>query len=259
MFFKQDWMTDKSEKICFFLFSFSLSLTVFHILPPFLGRFFVWPLSWGDTLDFLTPFGVIPFAYVLYLRLNRMSQSPQDLKTSSHSSNIPAKVILAIGFLSYVEGHGLHLAANSIARLLQTMKDSDVFKATYLFDEVISHFIWIGGLFLISLGLILMVQRLSFQTITKKSMILLSAGSGFYGITFTVEAIEGQTVVLAFPAAIAGFLLSLSLFLKGKRERRGRNPILIFFLIAYFLSILLFTYWGISHSGFPQFSELGWI
>ena len=31
------------------------------------------------------------------------------------------------------------------------------------------------------------------------------------------------------------------------------------FLIAYFLSMLLFTCWGISQSGFPQFSELGWI
>ncbi len=258
MSFKQDLMSDESENLCFFLFFFGLSLTVFHLLPPFLGRFFVWPLTWGDTLDFLTPFGVIPFAYVLYLRLNRMSQSSQNQETSSHSSNILAKVILAIGFLSYVEGHGLHLAANSIARLLQTMKDSDVFKATYFFDEIISHFIWIGGLSLISLGLILMAHRLSFQPFIKKSMILLSVGSVFYGFTFTIEAIEGQTVVFAFPAAVACFLLTLFLYLKRKRER-GRNPILFFFLTAYFLSIILFTCWGITRSGFPQFSELGWI
>ena len=251
-------MNDESENLCFFLFFFGLSLAVFHLLPPFLDRLFVWPLTWGDALDFLTPFGVIPFAYVLYLRLNRMSQSLQNRETSSHSSNILAKVILAIGFLSYVEGHGLHLAANSIARLLQTMKDSDVFKATYLFDEIISHFIWIGGLTLISLGLILMVHRLSFQPFIKKSMILLSVGSVFYGFTFTVEAIEGQTVVFAFPAAVAGFFLVLFLSLKRKRER-GRNPILFFFLIAYFLSIILFTYWGATRHGFPQFSEVGWI
>jgi hypothetical protein len=258
MSFKQDWMTSKSENLCFFLFFFSLSLTVFHILPPFLSRFSVWPLTWGDTLDFLTPFGVIPFAYVLYLRLNRMSLAAHNREIASHSSNILAKVILAIGFISYVEGHGLHLAANSIARLVQTMKDSEVFKATYLFDEVISHFIWIGGLSLISLGLILLAHRISFKLVVRKSMILLSVGSGFYGVTFTVEAIEGQTVVWAFPAAIAGFLLSLFLLLKRKRDA-GKNPILVFFLIAYLFSIILFAFWGVTQSGFPQFSELGWI
>lgn len=258
MSFKQDLINDESEKLCFFLFFFGLSLAVFHILPPLLGRFFVWPLTWGDTLDFLTPFGVIPFAYVLYMRLNRMSQSSHNQETFSHSSNILAKVVLAIGFLSYVEGHGLHLAANSIARLLQTMKDSDVFKATYLFDEIISHFIWIGGLSLISLGLILMAHRHSFKPFIKKSVILLSVGSVFFGLTFTAEAIEGQTVVFAFPAAVAGFILSLFLFLKRKRET-GRNPVLIFFLIAYFLSIIVFTCWGVTQSGFPQFSELDWI
>lgn len=251
-------MTDKSENLCFFLFFFSLSLSAFHILPPILSRFFLWPLTWGDTLDLLTPFGVIPFAFVIYLHLNKMSQSVQDREASSRSSNILIKAMLAIGFLSYVEGHGLHLGANSISRLLQTMKDSDVFKAAYLFDEVISHFIWIGGLSLISLGLILMARRIAFQPFKGKSMVFLSAGSVFYGITFTVEAIEGQTVVLAFPVACGGFLLSLFLLLKTKREA-GRNPVLVFFLFALFLSILLFAYWGISQSGFPQFSELGWI
>ncbi len=258
MSFEQNVMNDEGDKLCFFLFLFGLSLTVFHILPPFLSRFFVWPLTWGDTLDFLTPFGVIPFAYVLYVRLNRMSLAAHDREAASRSSNALAKVILAIGFLSYVEGHGLHLAANSIARVVQMMKDSDVFKATYLFDEVISHFIWISGLFLISFGLIFKAQRLSFQPLIKRSMVLLSAGSGFYGITFTVEAIEGQTVVLALPAATAGFLLSLFLFLKKKRDA-GRNPIFIFFLIAYLFSIILFAFWGVTQSGFPQFSELGWV
>jgi len=49
-------------------------------------------------------------------------------------------------------------------------------------------------------------------------------------------------------------------FLYLKRiKQRTQNPVLFFFLIAYLISTLLFLYWGMSHSGFPQFSELGWI
>lgn len=251
-------MNEKSDDVCIWLFFYGLALAVFHVLPPFLNQFFLWPLSWGDTLDFLTPFAVIPFAYVLYSRMSRISLSSPGQESSARSLNILAKVILAVGFISYVEGHGLHLSANSIARLLQEMKDSDLFKATYLFDEIISHYIWISGLFLISLGLILVARRLSFQPLIRRNMILLSAGSLLHGFTFTVEAIEGQTVIFAFPAAVLGFLLSLFLCLKRRREG-GINPIFLFFAGAYFLSILLFSCWGISRSGFPQFSELGWI
>jgi hypothetical protein len=251
-------MRNGNDNLYLWLFLYGVFLAFFHLLPPLLTRFFLWPLSWGDTLDFLTPFAVIPFAYGLYSCLNRISQSSYSQKSSARSSNIMAKIILAVGFLSYVEGHGLHLAANSIARLLRGMEGTNVFKATYLFDEVISHFIWIVGLYLISLGLILLAWRLSFQPVFRKGMIFLSAGAILYGFTYTLEAIEGQTVIFAFPAAILTFLFALFLYRRGKREN-SRNPILLFFMSAYFLSLLLFLYWGISRSGFPQFSELGWI
>ncbi len=251
-------MRNENDNLCLWLFLYGVFLAFFHLLPPFLIRFFIWPLSWGDTLDFLTPFAVIPFACGLYFRLNRISQSSLNPMSSAPSLNILAKVILAVGLLSYVEGHGLHLSANSIARLLQGMEGTNVFKATYLFDEVISHFIWIVGLYLISLGLILLAWRLSFQPLIRKNLILLFAGAVLYGFTFTLEAIEGQTVIFAFPAAILGFVFALILY-RGRKREKCRNPILLFFMGAYFLSLLLFLYWGISRSGFPQFSELGWI
>lgn len=251
-------MRNESDNLCVWLFLYGIFLSFFHILPPFLTRFFLWPLSGGDTLDFLTPFAVIPSAYLLYSRLNRFSQSPLNIESSARSLNILAKVILFVGFLSYVEGHGLHLSANSIARLLQGREGTDVFRATYFFDEIVSHFIWISGLYLISIGLILFAFKLTFPPFVRKRMIFLFSGAFFYGITFTVEAIEGQTVIFSFPAAILAFIFTFFLFLKGKNGQR-KNPILLFFMSAYFLCILLFLFWGISQSGFPQFSELGWI
>jgi hypothetical protein len=251
-------MKRDSDFLYIWLFCFAFLLAFFHILPPFLTDFFLWPLSWGDALDFLTPFAVIPSAYMIYSRLRTISLSPSSQESSSRTLNIAGKIVLGVGILCYAEGHGLHLSANSLARLLQDAKESEIFEATYLYDEVISHFIWIAGLYLISLSLILLAFRLSLQSLSWKKIVLLSAGAAFYGFAFTVEAIEGQTVVLAFPAAAAGFLLSFFLYLR-RRKQRVENFLLLFFVIAYFLSVVFFTYWGLYRSGFPQFSELGWI
>jgi hypothetical protein len=251
-------MNRDSDLLCIWLFGFSFLLAFFHILPPFLTSFFLWPLSWGDALDFLTPFVVIPSAFMIYSRLRTISLSLFGQESSTRTLNIAGQIVLAVGFLCYAEGHGLHLSANSLARLLQDARDSEIFKATYVYDEIISHFIWITGLFLISLSLILLAFKLSLQSLSWKKTVLLLTGAAFYGFTFTVEAIEGQTVVLAFPAAAAGFLLTFFLYLR-RRKQRVENLLLLFFAIAYFLSLALFTYWGLSRSGFPQFSELGWI
>ena len=80
-------------------------------------------------------------------------------------------VFLGFGFLLYVDGHGLHLSSNSIARLLQDMKGSELFKANYLFDEIISHYMWDTGVFLISMGLILLAYKISIQSISGKNAI----------------------------------------------------------------------------------------
>jgi hypothetical protein len=165
---------------------------------------------------------------------------------------------LAVGFILFVNGHGLHLAANSIARLLENSQGSELYKATYLFDEVISHFMWDCGVFLVSLGLIILAFKLSSKPLTAKSIIFLILGACLYGFTFTVNGIEGQTVVFSFPASGVGFLLALFLYFKQTRKKR-QNSLLLFFISAYFLSLLLFAYWGISRPGFPEFSELGWI
>lgn len=251
-------MDRDSDLLCVWLFVFSFLLAFFHILPPFLTSFFLWPLSWGDALDFFTPFVVIPSAFMIYSRLRAISVSPHGQISSTRSLNIAGKIVLAVGFLCYVEGHGLHLSANSLARLLRDVRESEIFKATYLYDEIISHFIWIAGLFLVSLSLILLASKLSLPSLSWKKAALITVGAVFYGFTFTVEAIEGQTVVLAFPAAAAGFLVAFFLYLR-RRKQGIENFLLLFFAIAYLLSVVLFSYWGLSRSGFPQFSELGWI
>jgi len=249
---------EDKDILCFWLLAYGFFYAYFHIVPPFLKAFLKSPLTWGDTLDFLTPFAVIPLAYILYSRANKISHSLQPQQPSNRALRILPKVLLAIGFLLFVDGHGLHLASNSIARLLHHMKESELYKATYLFDEIISHFMWDGGVFLISVALIIAAYKISFKSLTWKNFAFLSLGATFYGFTFTANGIEGQTVIFTFPAAGAGFLLALLFYFHRKKEG-NQNPFLFFFMSGYLLSLILFAYWGISRSGFPEFSELGWI
>jgi hypothetical protein len=251
-------MKKDKDILCFWLLAYGFFFAYFHIMPPFLKAFVKSPLTWGDTLDFLTPFAVIPLAYILYSRTNKILHSGQSQQPSSRALRISPKVLLGIGFLLFVDGHGLHLSANSIARLLHNMKESEVYKAAYLFDEIISHFMWDGGVFLISVALIIAAYKISFKSLTWKNFAFLSLGAAFYGFAFTVNGIEGQTVIFTFPAAGVGFFLALILYFHKKKEG-NQNPFLFFFMSGYLLSLILFAYWGISRSGFSQFSELGWI
>lgn len=251
-------MKEDKNSLSFFLFVFGLAFSFFHIVPSFLPSFLKKPLTWGDTLDFLTPLAVVPLAYFIYFLTRKSLRSQGLLGSSSRILRVLAKVLLSLGFLLYVDGHGLHLGANSIARLIQKTENPELFRATYLFDEIISHIIRDGGVILISVGLILFAIKLTFKSLNWKNLTFVSLGAVFYGFTFTANCIEGQTVIIYFPAAVIGFLLSLFLYLKD-RKKSIHNPVLLFFLSSYFLSILLFSYWGISQSGFPQFSELEWI
>jgi hypothetical protein len=74
------------------LLAFSLAIFVFHQLPAFIGG------GSGDWADLLTPFVVIGAA-ALVLR-----QSARGV----------ALVVAVVGAVLYVDGHGIHFAANSI-------------------------------------------------------------------------------------------------------------------------------------------------
>jgi len=249
---------EKENLLCLLLFIYGFVFSFFHIIPTFLPSYLKSPITQGDALDFLTPFVVVPIAYLLYSRISKKLQSLEASESSSSIQKILGKIFLALGFLLYVDGHGLHLSSNAVARFLQSMEGSELYKANYLFDEIISHSIWDAGVFLISVGFILLSNNLTFNSLSRRNIAFLSLGAVFYGFTFTVNGIEGQTVVFTFPAAGLGFLIAFLLYSR-KQTKGNRDPLLLFFLISYFLSIILFSVWGISHSGFPQFSELGWI
>jgi hypothetical protein len=225
------------------------------VLPAFFQRFISKSLTLGDVIDFATPWVVLPVAFFVFSRICGIESGVQP---PSGFQITASKILLGAGFILYVEGHGLHLSANSIARLIDKVQNQDLYKAAYLWDEIISHYIWDAGVFLIAIALIVASFRRSHKSPSVPSKLFIAVGAIIYGFTFTVNSIEGQTVVFGIPAAILGGVLCIGLLWKNSRRERN-NPVILFFLAAFFVALILFVYWGIRYPGFPQFSELGWI
>jgi len=242
----------KRTNFSLWLILYSGCFSFFGIMPALITSVWKSPITWGDALDFLTPLAVIPVALALFLKI----QAQPSVATRSLGVKVIATTFFILGLILYIEGHGIHLPSNSISRLMDP--GTPVYKAAYLFDEVISHYIWDSGVITISIGLILLAAPVSFQPMTGGNYFLIFLGAALYGFTYICNGIEGQTVPLTFPTAIIGTVASSILYFKSKKAGRA-NPVLLFFSLGYLVSTILFAYWGISHPGFPEFSAIGWI
>ena len=146
-------------------------------------------------------------------------------------------MLLGAAGLLYTQGHGIHLAANSIANV----EPSDT---VHLWDETVGHWLWYGGLagIVASLGLALDAVP---SPRSAWSLVLAVA----YGVTAFTNSVEGGTAALG--------LLSGAVFVAWGLRRRRRAPELL--VPAYAVALACLVGWGLYWGGFPQFSELGWI
>ncbi len=242
--------------VCRWVFIYGFVYAFFQVMPAFLKGGFAGPVSSGDALDFLTPVTVIPAALALFLKLRK--ERMRAARAGSAGPSVLAAAVFILGLIAYVEGHGIHLSANAIDRLLHGQEGTSLYQAVYLFDEVISHYIWDGGVLIMAGGLILTGMNLRFPGLSPVQWVYLAGGACFFGFSYAVNGIEGQTVPLTLPAAVLMVLICFWLDRKNRREG-GYNAIVLFFLLGFLLSVLLFAYWGITRGGFPEFSALGWI
>jgi hypothetical protein len=209
---------------------FAIAVVVGHhlgtILKP-LGT--VGPTEWADWVDLVVPTAVLGSAAAVLLAVG---------------TTRARWVLFAAGALAYTQGHGIHLGANSISNAEPTGEALD---AAHLWDEVVSHHIWYAGLALVVLSLALSL----FDTGQPERVTVPGyVAAALFGLTWTTNAIEGGTVVLSAASAAAFVALAVS---------RRQAPAARVLLVAYGLCLLLLLIFGVWHSGFPQFSELGWI
>ncbi len=182
---------------------------------------------WADWIDLLTPYAVVgtALAALLAARTDRRGW-----------------LLAALGTVLYVQGHALHLAANSIGNARGNGQP------VHLWDEVLGHYVWYGGLFVLVAALargLVALPRPGAAGLPLAALV---------GLTVANNGIEGGTPYFSIAAclALAGW---------GWRHRSEAGLLLV---TAFGVGALLMVGWGIYWAvaegrSFPQFSELGWI
>lgn len=183
--------------------------------------------EWADWIDLLTPYAVIGTAAAALL---------------AAGADRIAWLLAASGAVAYVQGHGIHLAANSISNA----RGGD--QPVHLWDEVAGHYLWYAGLFL----LVAALARTLAGWPRPGRLAWLPAV--LFGITSATNGIEGGTPYFTLAA-------SLAFVAYGWRHRRTAGALLV---AAYGLTTVLLLgwggYWALAEGrSFPQFSELGWL
>ena len=202
---------------------FAVAVLVGHHLGVLLG-----PLggpgdtSWADWVDLAVPYAVVGSAAATL---------------AAAGAGRREWILLAAAGVLYTQGHGIHLAANSIANV----EPSDY---VHLWDETVGHWLWYSGL----AGLVAAIALALDELPSPRNAWSLALALAFGATVFT-NSVEGGTVALAFITGAAFVAWGLS--------RRGRAPELL--VPAYALPFLCLVAWGLYWGGFPQFSELGWI
>lgn len=201
------------------LAAFAVAVVLGHHVGTFVG-----PLGevggrteWADWVDLLTPFAVVGSA------LGALAAAGASRR---------AWFAAAAGAIAYVEGHGIHLAANSIGNARGGAAP------VHLWDEVVGHYLWYGGLYLLVAALA--VGPVAVVSVWRWPLAVL------FGLTVATNGIEGGTPVFTLVAAVA---------FAGWGLRR-RSELL---LCTFGLATVLIAGWGLYWQGFPEFSDLGWI
>jgi hypothetical protein len=208
------------------LLAMAAAVFVFHHVPSLAGD------TAGDWIDLLTPFAVIGTAAAAVASLG----TP------------PAAVALALtaGIL-YVDGHGIHLAANSIGHESLTGDAEDV---THFWDEVFGHIEWHLGLMALFAAVCLAEARSGTVRGSRPGSGRTGAATAaLLGFALFTSTVEGGTWWLEL-AATGVFVLWAA---------PAPRPLVVTSTCGFALAALLIAVWAIWHGGVPQFSEVGWL
>jgi hypothetical protein len=237
------------KRLSLWTLAFALLSLVFFILLIFLRiPFPLYPLmSYQDVFDLLTPLVLIPIYWLLFRYA--AGQAPGLVEDM-------AFLVLAV---LWVEGHGMHLAANSISNLIEIISrgleydvmGSDIYYLTHFYDEHLGHYLFHIGVLGLAALLICREWRHPARLVTAWGPTI-PAGV-IYGFTLFAIIDEGQTVLMGLP--FAGLVTLFSLV--WGRKKLGQQPLLAFLFVACLVALLFFVGWGLVWGGFPEITEVG--
>jgi hypothetical protein len=204
------------------LLLFAASVFVFHQLPGLTGE------PAGDVIDLLTPFAVIGAAAATLIALEARGT---------------VLVFALVAAILYVDGHGIHLSANSISNEGPGPEVEDL---VHFWDENFSHIEAVLGWFGLIACFCWAEQRGDREgegsgRVVAGTVVLL-------GWTFFTSTVEGGTWPIEL-AATALFGLWLA--------RAERRPLLVASTLAFALAAAMIGGYAIWQGGVPQFTEAG--
>ncbi|NVI87863.1 hypothetical protein [Actinomadura sp. BRA 177] len=177
---------------------------------------------WADWIDVLTPYTVLLAAAAA-------------LHTAG--ANRRSWTLYLIGAITYTEGHGIHLSANSVYNTAPG-------PTAHLWDETVGHYLWYAGTALVFAALATAFA----DTPPPRTPLHLPLSLGV-AITWTTNSIEGTT-------AFMGIGVAAAFTLYGWRTRHRLGRVL---LPAFAPAAVMLTAYGIWYRGFPQQSNMGWL
>ena len=199
--------------------AFALAVLAFHHLPT------IDVLNLGIVIDGFTPLAVVGSAAALLLGERPGSRT---------------LVVAFLAALAYVDGHGIHMAANAINGADPTGLAGD---RTELWDERIGHIVWHLGWFALVFAFCLAERDRPGTVPGPRASAVAIAALGFTLFTSTVE---GQTWPLMLAAA-AGFV---------GWAAAARRPLLVRCAAAFALAAVLVGIWAVWQGGVPEFTEV---
>lgn len=190
---------------------------------------------WADWLDLATPLVVLgPAAAALVATGDRRRRT---------------WLLFGLGVAAYVEGHGIHLAANSISNEAAAAGGHPT-AVTHLWDEPVGHHLWFAGLALVVVALTVALDgrcRLARGPVA----VVLAVG---VGATWATNALEGGTAPFSLVLAVAALAWAAA---ARRRDPIARSvPDLL--LVASLSAVVPILGYGLLQGGFPQPSEIGW-
>jgi hypothetical protein len=220
---------------------FAIAFAIFLIGPPLLSKpFDPHPvMTAADVFDIFTPLVLLPLYWLLYR------------KCQPEPATMSGIVLFFIFAAFWAQGQGMHLSANSIGHLLYGMEATDIYKLTYFYDEVLSHYLWHFGIIGLSALLIFRQRKNPFTEEPATLWPVILAGI-IHGFTFFLIVIEAGTAPLGVTFAVLVVLFGLI----WGRKKMSQQPLTTFFFISYTVATLFFIGWGIYWQGLPQFSEV---
>jgi hypothetical protein len=200
----------------------AVAVGVFHHVPAYAGDAGTW-------IDLATPFAVA--AAVVY---------------GLRGAPLPAIVVGTAALVLYIDGHGIHLAANAIGHEDVGAAEDTVDFWDEHWGHAEWHLGWIG--LLAALSLADLPHRPSNRVFLGLGGPLIAAAA-LMGSTLFTSTVEGQDWWLVLGAA--------PLFVAWSAVRSGR--VVAASAAATLLAAALIGIWAAWHGSVPQFSETGWL